>query len=1370
MSLNSPVKAAAPLQRAAPTVRWAALRWGGRVLLGLIVAAWSLLLIAWLILQWGILPHIQQWRGPIEERASAALGVPVRIGSIDVRSRGWAPSVELRDVVLLDRDQREAVRLPRIVAAVSPRSLLSMTLRFEQLLIDGPNLEVRRDAQGVIRVAGLDFRGGTGTGANDHAAADWFFDQREFVIRGGTLRWVDERRQVEPLVLSDVQFIVHNSLRAHAIRIDATPPPEWGDRLTLTGRFTHPLLGRRGDWRHWSGSLYASLPRADVRLLGRHLSLPVEVGEGDGALRGWLDVHDGEPQAATVDLALRAVSVKLDAGLEPLALEQVQGRLRAERHGDSTTLGLQHFSFVTGDGLRWPQGDASLTWQRRGDAPATAGEFSAQRLDIGVMAQLASRVPLGDALRKLLAELDPKGQGRGIKLRWDGPIDAPRHYRAQAELSGVSLAAHASIEAGGIGRPGLHNASLVLDANEAGGTAQIGMSDGAIELPGVYDEPLVPLQRLAATLQWTIEPAGGDAPPKITVRVKDSSFANADAQGTLSAAWTTGPGTGFGREGRYPGRLELDSTLKDGQAKRVGRYLPNGLPRAVREYVTNAIRGGTLRSGSFHIDGPLWDFPYANPHTRKAGVFRFAADLDDVEFAYVPDQTAESGPAAYVSPWPAMQHLRGQLVIDRTTLEVRQAEMLLGGVQWKDLKAGIRDLDNAVLTVAGSGSGQLADMLGFVAKSPVGGWLDGALAEAEASGTAELKLDLAIPIPDTGATRVQGSVTLAGNTLRLVPEAPQMTAAKGRVDFTEHGVTVVGASARVFGGDAHFDGGTQADGTLRFSGAGTATADGLKRAVANPEVMRAAELLSGQAAYKLSLGFVHGKPEVALTSDLVGMAISLPAPLWKNAEATLPLRYESALVPESLAAGQSPRDRLRFELGSLVQAIYQRDLSGPAPRVLRGGIGVMDTTPNPADGVAANVNVATLDLDPWRKLYDRLSGNDDSHAATSSYIPETIALRVQRLDAGARHLDKLVAGISQSDGLWRATLDAEQLDGYVEYRPPRGNVGAGRVVAKLSRLSLPKTDGENVESLLDEAPTSIPALDIVVDELNLHGHALGRLQLEALNRGDIKEAAREWRLTRFVLTTPDAEFNATGTWGAATAGARRTAMDFTLDIADSGALLARFGTPGAIRGGKGKLTGQISWQGSPWSIDYPSLAGQMKVAIDSGQFLKVDPGAGRLLSVLSLQSLTRRLTFDFRDLFQQGFAFDNISGDVTIAHGAAETNNLRMRGAQAVVLMDGRADIDRETQDLRVWVVPDVNAGAASLAYAVINPAIGLGTFLAQVVLKKQLAAAGTREFHVHGSWADPKVDTVDRKLGDDVPHVDAAPPAAAAASSPVIR
>jgi uncharacterized protein YhdP len=186
------------------------------------------------------------------------------------------------------------------------------------------------------------------------------------------------------------------------------------------------------------------------------------------------------------------------------------------------------------------------------------------------------------------------------------------------------------------------------------------------------------------------------------------------------------------------------------------------------------------------------------------------------------------------------------------------------------------------------------------------------------------------------------------------------------------------------------------------------------------------------------------------------------------------------------------------------------------------------------------------------------------------------------------------------------------------------------------------------------------------------------------------------------------------------------------------------GTPGAIRHGEGRLEGQVSWQGSPITLDYASMSGKMNLAIEKGQFLKTEPGAARLLGVLNLQALPRRLTLDFSDLFSDGFAFDFVRGDVRIEQGVASTNNLQMKGVVAGALIEGSADLVQETQKLKVVVVPEINAGTASLYMATINPLVGLTTYLAQMVLSKPLVRAGTREFFVDGTWTHPRVTKVD--------------------------
>ncbi|MFT3953855.1 MAG: YhdP family protein [Piscinibacter sp.] len=1382
MPLIQPVVGAAPSQPASPATPRRPLRFALKAVIGLVFVAASLVLTLWLTLHWGILPRIEQWRPQVEAQASAALGLPVRIGGIQATSSGWVPRFELRDVVLHDAQNRPALQLPRVVAAISPQSLVAMELRFDQLLIEGAQLEIRRDAGGRVFVAGLDL-GKTGE-SDGSQLRDWFFRQHEFIIRDGSLYWTDEQRDAPTLALTQVQLALRNSLLHHDLRLDATPDDPWGERFSVRGRFTQPLLARPGDLRRWSGSTFVDMPRMDVHELRRYVDLPFELNEGDGALRAWIDLTEGRPMGATVDLALRAVALRLSQKVEPLVIEQVQGRLVARRDDAGVSLALQNFGFLTGDGVRWPQADLALAWRQKEGQPVSGGEFSAQRLDLDVMAQIASRVPLGESLGKLLAELSPQGVVTGLAASWSGPLDAPTRYQAKAQFTGLSLAARPAAEPNAVGRPGLRNVSLQVTANETGGTAQLDVAGGALEFPGVFDEPLVPFDALAGQLAWKIEAGAKDAPPRIAVTVKDVKFANADAQGELRASWSTGAGTGFAKGGRLPGLIELDGRIVRGDAARIARYLPLHLADT-RSYLGRALRSGTVRDAGFRVKGDLLDFPFSGAKSVKDGEFRIAGRVEEASFDYVPSEPAEHEKPAWVSPWPGFTKVSAEVIVDRTSLEIRDGRAQLGVVALGSVQGAIRNLaEHPVLAIDGVAKGPMSEMLRFVNATPVGGWTGQALARATATGSAELKLGLALPLLDLDASTVKGSLALTGNDLRITPDTPLLAAARARIDFTQRGLTVSGATARLLGGDASFDGSTQPDGSLRFSGQGTASADGLRRATELGPMARLASSLSGQSVYRASLGFVRGVPELTVTSNLVGMTSDLPVPMRKSADAPMPLRYQTTLQPESLQPGQTLRDTVRLELGPL-QAQFQRDVSGETPRVLRGGIGLNEAAPQPAAGVLVNVNVAALPLDAWEGVANQVMGGGTGAGAPAvdagGYMPTHIALRAQTLNSGSRQFNRVVVGASQEDGLWRANVEAEQFGGYVEYRPARAGAaqGAGRIYARLSRLSLPKSDVDQVETLLDQQqPSAVPSLDIVIDDFELRGKRLGRMEVEAVNRvvGEGREATREWQLNRLLLSTPEAKLSGKGQWaevggtymtapGAAASVRRRAVLKFDLELADSGALLERLGTGKVVRGGKGLLSGEVSWLGSPLALDYPTLGGNVSVAIDSGQFLKADAGAARLLGVLSLQALPRRLALDFRDVFQEGFPFDNITGDLKITQGVAHTNNLRMRGVQAAVLMEGSADIARETQDLRVVVIPEINAGTASLAYAAINPAVGLGTFLAQVFLRRPLTAAGTREFHVKGSWADPQVDKVERKFGDAVPDIDA--PASAPAAPP---
>ncbi|MEJ5989504.1 YhdP family protein [Ramlibacter sp. PS3R-8] len=1345
----------------------AAARWT----LGLLLAVSLLLALAWGALHGFIVPRIGELRPEVEIRASRILGVPVRIGAISARTEGLIPTFTLQDVVLLDPQGREALRLPLVVAAVSPRSLLH--LGFHQLYIDQPQLDIRRDAAGHIFVGGLDF---TRSSDNKGRAADWFFSQTEFIVQRGRLQWTDELRGAPLLALTQVDLVVRNQARRHQLRLDATPPRDWGERFTLAGVFRQPLLtARAGDWRKWSGELHGDFGVVDLAQLRRHVNVGIDVAKGRGRLRAWADIEDGQVTGGTADVVLSDVSASLGPHLQPLLLQTVSGRVGGERLPGGFTFRTQELQFTTADGRQWPGGNVLVTWtDAQGQAPAR-GEIRADRLDLGALGQLASRLPLGARTHAALETYAPQGLVETLQATWQGPLDAPVKYEARGRASRLEIAASPSPQ-GAAGVPGLRGAALDFDLDQAGGTARLVVVDGALDFPGVFEEPSLPMDSLAGDVKWQVN---GE---RISLEVRNLKFSSADVEGEAQGSWRTGDANAPGGQ-RFPGTLDLQASLSRADGTRVWRYLPLGVSKRARDYVKESVVAGVATGAKFRVKGDLRRFPFAD---GKNGEFLVTAQVRDVIFAYVPHDAAGAG-----KRWPALTALSGELVFQGNGMQINSAAGQFPGRLQVEAQAQIPDFRQTQVRVQGKVRGPLADSLAVVNTSPIAALIGDAMARASGSGNADVDLELLLPIRDLAQSRVLGTVTLAGNDLQVTPDSPMLSRARGAVVFSDRGFQLAGVQARALGGDVRIEGGIRPPAAgevqaVQLRAQGTVTAEGLRQARELGFVSRLARDFSGSTPYTLALTVRRGHPEVHVNSSLQGLAVDLPAPLGKSAETTLPMRYETALTRESLAAGAPPQEVLSFELGRLAAVTYVRDLSTPEPRVLRGtiaiGLSPGESVVMPQEGVTANVQLAQLNVDAWEAAVDRLVGAPvaaaapvagaappaptDLRSAAQSYLPSVIALRARELSVEGRTLNHLVVGGSRDGRVWRANVDAEQLNGYVEYRQPQAS-GSGRVYARLTRLSIAAAAASQVEALLEQQPGNIPALDVVVDEFELKGRRLGRLEIDAVNRGAgtvVREGGiREWRLNKLTLSMPEATFAASGNWAEVGAQAvapggprregrpgerRRTAVKFRVDIADAGLALARFGMKDVVRRGTGAMEGTVAWTGSPLTFDYPSMSGSFNVNVENGQFLKADPGLAKLLGVLSLQSLPRRLALDFRDVFSEGFTFDFVRGDIAIEQGIAATNNLQMKGVNAAVLMEGKADIARETQNVKVLVVPEINAGTASLVATAINPAIGLATFLAQYFLRDPLMKAATQEFHIDGTWTDPKITRVPRSSG----------------------
>ena len=1320
--------------------------------LALVALAWVAVLIAWGALHIFIVPRIADYREVLQQQASRAMGVRVDIGSIRMQGGWWVPWFEVKDLVLFDREGREALRLPHVLAAVSPRSVLLG--QFEQLDVEQPELEIRRDVNGHVWVAGLDT-----SAAGDGQGADWFFSQPEFVVRQGVVHWRDESRSsaaqtaAPVLTLQGVDVSVKNHAFQHEVRMDVTPPDALGQRMSVRGKFYQLPWQRAGDTTQWSGELFADMPYVDLAALRQWVTMDkgLSLQEGRGAVRLWSDVQKGQPVGVTADVALDAVNVRLGPNLLPLSLRHVLGRVGAQRQDGEVEISSQDLVFDTQEGEHWPGGVLRVSW--RGDT-FDAGSLSADRLDLDALVQVSQRLPLSEQVHGMLMRVQPQGQVNHLKATWQKNDEGVLLYGARGQVRQLSMQRDTQPDSPLANLPAMQAAQLEFDVTQKGGKARVNIHNGSLTLPMGLDEPYIALEEASAQLAWQLK---GD---EVAVQFTQGRVVNDDVSGEFNGNWKTGEG-----DARLPGVLDLTATLNRAKVAKVHRYLPNTLPAEVRRYVRDAVLDGEASHVTMRLRGNLNDMPFENP---KLGEFRIAGQVAQGKYAYVPPPSVKAQSAA-APVWPALTQIDGELLFERSALHFKGRTQLAGAsdVTWQKVDVQIPNLAQPVVSVTGEARGPVAQVLDLIAKSALNDLTGTVLAKSQATGDANFKLALTLPIDQLNKSKVQGSVTFADNALQIIPGTPVLNRTRGTLQFSEQGFELKAVEAKLLGGDAVLDGGLsfvveEGQSPLQLKIHGNLTAAGLQQARELGFVSRLAQRASGQSNYNATLGLRRGVPELLITSDLKGMALALPAPLNKTAQLSMPLRIESQLTRESvLLKSRVLQDQISVSLGRAVSVMYVRDLSGARTRVVRGGIAVgqsvMDAVPMRDNAVSLNLQLPALDLDAWNLALTQFTGvsplkrkaasspnigTEATGDGAQDYMPTFAALRAEQIKVSDRVIHKVLIGGTRQGDLWRLNISADELNGAAEVRPSNGNNPA-QLYVRLAYLNIPPSSVPDVERLLSEQPSSIPTLDIVVNELTLRGKKLGRLEIDAVNRVGAN-AVREWRLNKFNVTLPEAVLTANGNWAAEGPRVRRTQFNFVLAIRDSGELLTRLGTPGAIRQGEGRLEGQVSWQGSPITLHYPSMSGQINLAIEKGQFLKTEPGAARLLGVLNLQALPRRLTLDFSDLFSDGFAFDFVRGDVRIDQGVASTNNLQMKGVVAGALIEGSADLVRETQKLKVVVVPEINAGTASLYMATINPLVGLTSYLAQMVLSKPLVRAGTSEFQVDGTWANPRVTKVE--------------------------
>src|SRR5699024_2520270 len=137
---------------------------------------------------------------------------------------------------------------------------------------------------------------------------------------------------------------------------------------------------------------------------------------------------------------------------------------------------------------------------------------------------------------------------------------------------------------------------------------------------------------------------------------------------------------------------------------------------------------------------------------------------------------------------------------------------------------------------------------------------------------------------------------------------------------------------------------------------------------------------------------------------------------------------------------------------------------------------------------------------------------------------------------------------------------------------------------------------------------------------------------------------------------------------------------------------------------------------------------------------KVNPGAGRLLSLLNLVNIPRYLTFDFHNLFGKGFPFSRIYGDYHLRRGIAHTKAFRIDSSVADIKLSGDINLVAGTMDQTAEVRPNYFGSLPVIGALVGGLGVGAAVFVLAKLFGNPIGKALEMVYHIQGPITSPKI------------------------------
>lgn len=1257
-------------------------------------------LVLWL--RYAALPHVDDYRDVVVSSIEKASGMSVSVRAMRGHWGGLRPMLSLEGFALADRAGKAAFELERAEVTLSWWSLLSGEVRFHDVDFYRPHLELRRGADGLIYLA--DKPVNAVSPGDDGAFTAWLLAQRRLGIHDATLTWRDDFLGAPPVTLSQVEIHVARRHARHAAALTAKPPAELAGRIDL--RADVQVRREGSQWRA-AGQAYAESLDADLGRLRSHLpALPESLRSGVGSVRVWMEFSPRGMDDVLADLRMRDARVQLDADTLPLELASISGRAHYRAQPDGFTFATEGLRFRLPSGVEAQPGAFAMSRKAvAGAAPRV--EVRADGIDLKIAATLLDYFPVPRDLKGYAQRFAPRGRIAQAVVAWNE--EGPKAYAVKGRFENLAVNAVDAM-------PGVTGLSGNIEGTESGGSLQVSGKGATLELASLFRAPLA-FDMLEAKARWA------HVDNALQVTLEDARLANADAEGHFAGTWRSLPDSRV----KSPGFVDLKGTISRGQIARAARYLPNNLEQT-RAWLATAVQSGESPRLDFELKGDLHEFPFGG---ESKGHFLIAGEVRNARLRYHPE-------------WPAVEAIDGSIRFHNRRMEIRAQRAKIFASQVNSAVAVVDDLaaKPPLLTIDGDVDTTGSDSVRFLRESPLVNGPGAFTRAVGVEGPANLKLHIDYPLSGSEPVRVAGDYVFAGATAS-VGRALAMRELKGKLSFTEKGVRAPGLTGTLFGKPAVLVMASQPDGRVLSTIEGLIDAAALREYV--PEALAARA--EGTLAWKARVLSGPDAAQLSIASDLKGLALALPEPLGKRADEARPLTVEFArLGQEDQATSVAMAGGIFARFGRAGGERWRAALKFGAPFA----------SEPVRDGLWLYGELAALDVDAWKAVFPAPKAAPQPIAGAPAAPPppeasppaQAVELRGVDLALGrarflGRDFPRVRARLDREGMRWSGRLDSPMIAGDIEWN----GEGRGRLVAKLDRFALPEpAPGASMTPQGDES--ELPGLDIRAARFDFRGHSLGSLELSA------EPVGPEWRIAKLDIGNSHSKFTSSGVWRRTGAGPLTT-LAVKLDVNNLNALFALFGYGDYLKRGSGHLEGTLAWPGYPSEFGLAILSGSIKVAARDGQFARIEPGAGKLLGLLSLQSLPRRAMFDFRDVFSEGFAFERIQGDVKVARGVLLTDDFEISGSSAFVSLSGEVSLPQETQALTMKVVPEVGEGMALAATVFGTPVLGLSTLLVSKLLRNPLGKAVAYEYQVTGSWDNPVVART------------SAPPARAAAPPP---